>query len=170
MSKLSVKKPFTVLVMVIVMLLLGGVSLSKMKLDLLPEISMPYLVTIVTYPGASPEKVESQVCEPLESVLGTVSGVKNVMSVANENYGIVQLEFQDDTNMDSAMVRVSSAIDSIEEVLPEECGTPSIIEISTDMMATQYLAIAYEGMDIEELSKFVEEKITPQEMIYITLN
>lgn len=162
MSKLSVKKPFTVLVMVIVMLLLGGVSLSKMKLDLLPEISMPYLMTIVTYPGASPEKVESQVCEPLESVLGTVSGVKNVMSVANENYGIVQLEFQDDTNMDSAMVRVSSAIDSIEEVLPEECGTPSIIEISTDMMATQYLAIAYEGMDIEELSKFVEEKITPQ--------
>lgn len=162
MSKLSVKKPFTVLVMVIVMLILGGVSLSKMKLDLLPEISMPYLVTIVTYPGASPEKVESQVCEPLESVLGTVSGVKNVMSVANENYGLVQLEFQDDTNMDSAMVRVSSAIDSIEDVLPEECGTPSIVEISTDMMATQYLAIAYDGMDIEELSKFVEEKITPQ--------
>lgn len=162
MSKLSVKKPFTVLVMVIVMLILGGVSLSKMKLDLLPEISMPYLMTIVTYPGASPEKVESQVCEPLESVLGTVSGVKNVMSVANENYGLVQLEFQDDTNMDSAMVRVSSAIDSIEDILPEECGTPSIVEISTDMMATQYLAIAYDGMDIEELSKFVEEKITPQ--------
>lgn len=162
MSKLSVKKPFTVLVMVIVMLILGGVSLSKMKLDLLPEISMPYLMTIVTYPGASPEKVESQVCEPLESVLGTVSGVKNVMSVANENYGLVQLEFQDDTNMDSAMVRVSSAIDSIEDILPEECGTPSIVEISTDMMATQYLAVAYDGMDIEELSKFVEEKITPQ--------
>lgn len=162
MSKLSVKKPFTVLVMVIVMLILGGVSLSKMKLDLLPEISMPYLMTIVTYPGASPEKVESQVCEPLESVLGTVSDVKNVMSVANENYGLVQLEFQDDTNMDSAMVRVSSAIDSIEDILPEECGTPSIVEISTDMMATQYLAVAYDGMDIEELSKFVEEKITPQ--------
>lgn len=162
MSKFSVKKPFTVLVMVVAMLILGFVSLSKMKLDLLPEISMPYLMVIVTYPGASPEKVESQVCEPLESTLGTISGVENVYSVANENYGMIQLEFQDDTNMDSAMVRVSSAIDSIEDTLPEECGTPSIMEISTDMMATQYLAVSSEGMDIEELSKFVEDKITPQ--------
>lgn len=162
MSKFSVKKPFTVLVMVVVMLILGFVSLTKMKLDLLPEISMPYLIVIVTYPGASPEKVESQVCEPLEATLGTISGVENVYSVANENYGMVQLEFQDDTNMDSAMVRVSSAIDSVEEMLPEECGTPSIMEISTDMMATQYLAVSMEGMDIEELSKFVENKITPQ--------
>lgn len=162
MSKLSVKKPFTVLVMVVVMLILGFVSLSKMKLDLLPEISMPYMITIVTYPGASPEKVEAQVCEPLEATLGTVSGVKNVYSIANENYGLVELEFMDNTNMDSAMVRVSSAIDTVEDLLPEECGTPIIMEISTDMLATQYLAVAYDGMDIEELSKFVEEQIKPQ--------
>ena len=161
MSKLSVKKPFTILVMVIVILILGGVSTSKMQLDLLPEVSLPYLLVITTYPGASPEKVEAEVCEPLENALGTINGVKNVYSVCNENYGLVELEFQEDTDLDSAMVKVSSAINSIESILPEESGTPSIMELSTNMLATQYLAVGYDGMDMERLSQFVEDTVVP---------
>ena len=161
MSKFSVKKPFTVLVMVVVIVILGIVSVVKMQLDLLPEISLPYLIVVTTYPGASPERVEAMVCEPMESELGTISGVKNVVSVSNENYGLVELEFQEGTDLDSAMVKVSSALDLLSASLPDECGVPSIIEISTDMMATQYLAIGYEGMTIEELSRFSEEVVVP---------
>ena len=105
MSKYSVKKPFTVLVAVVMLLVLGIVSFTKMTTDLLPSISLPYILVITTYPGASPEKVENDVTQVLESALGTVNGVENVTSVSNENYSMITLEFAEDTNMDSAMVR-----------------------------------------------------------------
>lgn len=76
MSKFCVKKPFTVFVAVIIALTLSAVCLTKMATDLLPEMDLPYMMVITTYPGASPEKVESSVTEPMESALGTVTGVK----------------------------------------------------------------------------------------------
>lgn len=161
MSKFSVKKPFTVLVAVIAAITLGIVSLTKLQLDLLPDISLPYLIVITTYPGASPEKVEEEVCKPMESALGTINGVKNIYSICNENYGMVELEFQDGTDLDSAMVKVSSALNSLESYLPEDCGTPSIMEIGTNLMASIYLAVSMEGMSAEELSQFVEKDISP---------
>ena len=161
MEKFSVKKPFTILVMVVAIIILGFVSLSGMTTDLLPKMSLPYLLVITTYPGASPEKVESSVSEPVESALGSISGVKNVYSMSYENYGIVELEFADGTDMDSAMVKVSSALDSVKSVLPEECGSPNIMEISMDMMASVYLAASYEGKDIQETSQFVEDTLIP---------
>ena len=161
MDKFSVKKPFTILVMVVAIIILGFVSLSGMTTDLLPKMSLPYLLVITTYPGASPEKVESSVSEPVESALGSISGVKNVYSMSYENYGIVELEFADGTDMDSAMVKVSSALDSVKSALPEECGSPNIMEISMDMMASVYLAASYEGKDIQETSRFVEDTLIP---------
>lgn len=161
MEKFSVKKPFTILVMVVAIIILGFVSLSGMTTDLLPKMSLPYLLVITTYPGASPEKVESSVSEPVESALGSISGVKNVYSMSYENYGIVELEFADGTDMDSAMVKVSSALDSVKSVLPEECGSPNIMEISMDMMASVYLAASYEGKGIQETSRFVEDTLIP---------
>jgi multidrug efflux pump subunit AcrB len=97
MIKTSVKKPFTVLVAVIMVLVLGVVSLTSMTTDLLPPMSLPYLIVVTTYPGASPEKVEAEVVRPMESALGTISGVSNVYSTSAENYGMVQLEFEDGT-------------------------------------------------------------------------
>ena len=161
MEKFSVKKPFTILVMVVAIIILGFVSLSGMTTDLLPKMSLPYLLVITTYPGASPEKVESSVSEPVESALGSISGVKNVYSMSYENYGIVELEFADGTDMDSAMVKVSSALDSVKSALPEECGSPNIMEISMDMMASVYLAASYEGKNIQETSRFVEDTLIP---------
>ena len=111
MSRFSVKKPYTVFVAVVICLILGVVSFTRMSTDLLPEFSLPYVVVVTTYPGASPDKIESTVTEPLESGLGTVNGVENVTSTSNENYCTVMLEFAEDTNMDSAMVKLSNALD-----------------------------------------------------------
>lgn len=159
MIKSCVKKPFTVLVAVIVCLTMAAVSLTEMHTDLLPEMSMPYMVVITTYPGASPEKVESTVSQPLEEQLGTVSRVKEVSSTSSENYSMVMLEFEDDTNMDSSLVKVNAAIQQAN--LPEECGKPNIMEVSMDMMATQYLAVDYEGKDLYQLSDFASDKLQP---------
>lgn len=161
MIKYSVKKPFTVLVAVIIVLVVGFVSLTGMKTDLLPEMSMPYMLVITTYPGASPEKVEENVTKPMEGTLGTINGVENVTSNSAENYSMVMLEFAEDTNMDSAMVKVSSAVNQIESVLPDTCGTPNIMEIGMDMMATMYASVSYDGKDIYELSDFAENTVVP---------
>ena len=161
MSKYSVKKPYTVLVAVVLVLVLGFVSFTKMTTDLLPGINLPYMMVVTTYPGASPEKVESSVTEPLESALGTVTGVENVTSTSAENYSMVMLEFDEDTNMDSAMVKVSSAVDQVAGQLPDLAGTPSIMEITPDMMATMYVSASYDGKDIYDLSSFAEEELLP---------
>ncbi|MCD7919279.1 MAG: efflux RND transporter permease subunit [Clostridiales bacterium] len=161
MVKQCVKKPFTVLVAVIIALVLGAVCMVRMTTDLLPEMSLPYMVVITTYPGASPEKVEANVTELLESALGTVSGVENVTSSSAENYSMIMLEFEDDTDMDSAMVKVDSALQDVESALPDLCGAPNVMEISMDMVATMYVSVDYEGKDIYELSDFVEDIITP---------
>ncbi len=161
MEKFSVKKPFTVLVGVIMVLVLGFVALTSMAMDLLPSISMPMLIVITTYPGASAEKVEADVTTLLESSLGTITGVTDVTSTSAENYCMVQLTFEDDTDMDTALVKVSSAVQNVTSYLPDDCGVPSIMEISMDMLATMYLSVAYEGYDVYELSSFVSETITP---------
>ena len=118
-------------------------------------------MVVTTYPGASPEKVESSVTAPLESALGTVTGVENVTSTSAENYSMVMLEFDEDTNMDSAMVKVSSAVDQVAGQLPDLAGTPSIMEITPDMMATMYVSASYDGKDIYDLSSFAEEELLP---------
>lgn len=159
MTKYSVKKPFTVFVAVVLLLVLGVVSFTKMTTDLLPHMNLPYVIVATTYPGASPEKVEKDISEPLEAALGTVNGVKKVQSVSNENYSMVVLEFEDDMNMDSAMVKLSTAINELE--LPESAGKSSIMEISPDLMATMYVSVDYDGKDIYELSDFCEKTVIP---------
>ncbi|MBQ8662686.1 MAG: efflux RND transporter permease subunit, partial [Eubacterium sp.] len=160
MAKFSVKRPFTVFVAVVVVLLLGVVSFMRMTTDLLPQFNIPYVMVITTYPGASPEKVESTVTEPLEAQLGKQNGVKNVMSTSSENVSMITLEYEEDTNMDSALVKMASAIDLV--ALPDEAGTPMTMEMSMDMMATMYVSVAYEGMDIYELTDFVQDVVTPE--------
>ena len=159
MPKFSVRKPFTIFVAVVACIMLGFVSFTRMSTDLLPDFNIPYIMVITTYAGASPEKVESTVTEPLESELGTLNGVENVTSSSNENYSIVTLEYTEDTDMDSAMVKLSAALDQV--TLPDGAGTPITMEMSMDMMATMYISIDYEGMDIYELTDFTEETVIP---------
>ncbi len=161
MEKFSVKKPYTVLVGVIMVLVLGFVSVTSMAMDLLPSISIPTLIVITTYPGASAEKVESDVTMIMESGLGTISGVTDVTSTSSENYSMIQLSFEDSTDMDTALVKVSSEVQNLTAYLPDGCGTPSIMEISMDMAATMYLSVSYDGYDVYELSDFVSGTITP---------
>ena len=162
MPKYSVKKPFTILVAVILVLVLGFVSLMGIQTDLLPAMNLPYLLVITTYPGASPEQVETDVTQPLESALSTLNGVKNVTSQSNENYSLIYMEYQESTDMDSAMVKASTAVNQLGDTLPDMAGTPTLMEISPDMMATQYVAVDYDGMDIYALSDYVNETVLPQ--------
>ena len=143
MPKFSVKRPYVILVAVMMVLVLGGVSFSKMTTDLLPNMNMPYMMVITTYPGASPEKVETELTDVIENGVGTVNGVKEVTSTSSENYSMVVLEFEDDTNMDSAMVKVTSAVNQLD--LPDNVDNPMVMELSADMMSTMMVSVDYKG-------------------------
>ena len=111
--KFSVKKPYTVLVAVIMVLVLGFVSLAKMSADLLPNISLPYIVVMTTYIGASPETVETVVTEPIESAMATISNIENISSTSSENYSMVMLEFTQTADMDSISLEIRESLDQI---------------------------------------------------------
>ncbi|MGN0301867.1 MAG: efflux RND transporter permease subunit [Anaerotardibacter sp.] len=164
LSRFSVKRPYVIIVAVIICLIVGGVSLSKMKTDLLPEMDLPYMAVITTDPGASAEKVEKEVTNVLEGSLSKVSGVTGVASTSSDNFSMIFLSFEDGTDMDSALVKISSAVNMVSSQLPETAGSPNYLEMSSDMMATLYVAVTYEGKDIYEISEFNENTLVPQLM------
>ena len=161
MEKFSVKKPFTVLVAVIMVLMLGFVSISNMQTNLLPDVNTPYLMVVTVYPGASPERVESEVSDVMQNALGTVAGVEKVTATSAENYSLLLMQFSDDTDMNSAMVKVSNKVDQTTASLPSNCLTPSIIEYSLNMNAFMTVAVSREGSDVYDLSEFVSDTLVP---------
>ena len=161
MEKFSVKKPFTVLVAVIMVLMLGFVSISNMQTNLLPDVSTPYLMVVTVYPGASPERVESEVSDVMQNALGTVAGVEKVTATSAENYSLLLMQFSDGTDMNSAMVKVSNKVDQTTSSLPSSCLTPSIIEYSLNMNAFMTVAVSRDGSDVYDLSDFVSDTLVP---------
>ena len=161
MEKFSVKKPFTVLVAVCMVLMLGFVSISNMQTNLLPDVNTPYLMVVTVYPGASPERVESEVSDVMQNALGTVAGVEKVTATSAENYSLLLMQFSDDTDMNSAMVKVSNKVDQTTASLPSSCLTPSIIEYSLNMNAFMTVAVSREGSDVYDLSEFVSDTLVP---------
>ena len=161
MEKFSVKKPFTVLVAVIMVLMLGFVSISNMQTNLLPDVNTPFLMVVTVYPGASPERVESEVSDVMQNALGTVAGVETVTATSAENYSLLLMQFSDDTDMNSAMVKVSNKVDQTTASLPSSCLTPSIIEYSLNMNAFMTAAVSREGSDVYDLSDFVSDTLVP---------
>lgn len=161
MSKYCVKKPYTVVVAVVMVIVLGVISFMNMVTDLLPAMELPYVVVVTTMPGASPEQVESQITAPLEAGLGTVNGVANVTSTSSENVSTVVLEFDGGTNMDSAMVNLSTAVDQVRGALPDTAGNPMLLQISPDMLPVMIAAVDMEGMDVYQLTDFASETVIP---------
>ena len=161
MGKFSVKKPFTVLVAVIMVLMLGFVSISNMQTNLLPDVNTPYLMVVTVYPGASPERVESEVSDVMENALGTVAGVESITATSAENYSLLLMHFAEGTDMNSALVKVSNKVDQTASSLPSSCLSPSIIEYSLNMNAFMTVAVSREGSDVYDLSDFVNDTLVP---------
>ena len=162
MPKFSVKKPYTVLVAIALVVVLGVVALSRMTTDLLPSMSMPYAIVMTTYPGASPEEVEEGVTKPIESAMATTSNIKNVSSVSSENYSMVILEFEQTANMDSVTIEMRESLDQITGYFPDSAGNPIIMKINPDMLPIVIAAADVDGLDRAGLSQYVESSLIPE--------
>ena len=163
LSKASVKKPYTVVVAVIVVLILGIISFMNLKTDLLPSIDLPYVVIMTNYPGASPEEIETIVTKPIEQSVATVNNIKNVSSISRENASIVILEFNRDTNMDSAIIEINAMLDLIKPVWDDySISSPMTMRLNPDMLPVMVSAVDVENLDIAQISEMVKEKIIPE--------
>ena len=162
LSRYSVKKPYTVVVAVVLVIILGVVSFTKMNTDLLPSMNLPYAVVMTTYPGANPETVETVVTKPVEQSMATVSNIENVSSVSRENMSLVILEFAETANMDSATIEMRENLDQISSYWDDSVGKPVIIKMNPDMMPVMVAAVEVKDMESTEITDYVTNEIEPE--------
>ena len=159
MPKYSVKKPMTIFVIVVIIIALGVVALMGMTPDLMPSIDLPYVVVMTTYPGGTPEEVETTVTKPLEQSLATVENLKRMQSVSGANYSLIMLEFENGTDMNTSIVNVLQNTDLIEGSWDDTIGSPYIMKINPNMMPITIAAVDMQGYTTEELSTFVKDTL-----------
>ena len=160
-SKFSVKKPYTVIVAVVLVIILGIVSFTKMTTDLLPSMELPYAIVMTTYQGASPETVETTVTKPVEQSMATISNIKEVNSISSENMSMVILEFEGDTDMNAVSLDMREKLDMIKGYWSDEVGNPTIMKLNPDMMPVMVTAMDSDKLSNTELSELINDKIAP---------
>lgn len=162
LSKISVKKPYTVLVGVVLIIVLGVMSLRNMSTDLLPDMELPYAIVMTTYPGASPEEVESTVTKPVEQAMAGISNMKKVSSISNSNVSIVILQFNDGADMNTATIDMRESLDNISASWSDSIGSPTIMKINPDMMPIMVAAIDCDKTDRYQLVDKMNKDILPE--------
>lgn len=161
-GKFSVRKPYTVLVAVVLVIVLGIVSFTKMTSDLLPNISFPYVLVMTTYPGASPETVEMVVTKPVESSMATVSNIEEISSVSNENYSMVILQFAQSADMNAVSLEIRENLDQIRSYWDDSVGNPIIMKINPDMLPVMIAAVGGKDMSAAEITDLTNDTIVPE--------
>lgn len=162
LSKHSVRRPYTVLVGVILIVVLGYVSFTSMQTDLLPDMTLPYAVVYTTYPGASPEEVESIVTRPVEQSMATISNIEQISSVSSENISVVILEFSQSANMDAVTIEMRESLDQIEGYWDDSIGSPIIMKLNPDMLPVMVSALEAGDRSQSELTDLVNNEILPE--------
>ncbi len=159
MSKFSVKKPLTVFVAVIAVLVLGVVAYLKMTPDLLPNMDFPYVMIMTTYPGASPEKVEQELTKPLEQSMSTLEHIKEVTSTSSENYSMLMLEFEEDVDLDTIGVDIQQNISSLQAGWDDMVGAPYVLKINPSLLPVMVAAVSMDGKDNVQLTQFLDDAL-----------
>ncbi len=150
LTEVSVNRPVTVAMFFAGIAVIGIIAFTYISVDFLPSIQVPELIVQTSYPGASPEEVEKQISEPIESILGTVGGVKRVISISREGLSLVRLQFYWGTDIDYAMLEVREKLDIIRSSIPDEAGRPTILKIDPSSESIITIALTYKTGDFSE--------------------
>lgn len=161
LSKFSVRKPMTILVAVVMIIVLGCISFTRMTTDLLPSMDLPYVAVITACPGSGPERVETTVTRPLEQVLSTTNGIEAVTSVSSENSSMIVLQFAQGTNMDSAMIDLNTNIGMVSGSFEDTVAAPMMLRINPDLMPVMVASVDMDNTSLEELSRLLANELQP---------
>jgi HAE1 family hydrophobic/amphiphilic exporter-1 len=157
----SVKRPVGVIILALVMIILGGVSLTGLKVDLMPDLDLPIAVVATPYNGAAPQEVENLVTRPLEGALSATEGLDTMQSMSAQNQSIIFLMYDFDTNLDVVMLDLRERIDMVRQTLPDGAGSPSVMRFDPNQMPIMQIGISAD-MDLTRLTYIADETIIPR--------
>src|SRR5699024_5486242 len=160
-TSFSIKRPVTIFMAIITILMFGVVSFFKLNVDMLPSFNLPMLMVVTAYPGAGPSEIESIITDPFESILLTTTNIENINSVSSEGSSMIMLEFKEDTDMDFASIEVREKIDMIKPLLPSEASAPTVMKMNPNMMPIMNFGISVEGKDLSQLSSYANDVLAP---------
>ena len=158
----SVKRPVTILMLFIGLILIGLISSQNLGLDLLPDLSFPMSAIMVSYPGVAPQEIENMVTIPLEEAIGTIQGVKKISSFSREGSSVVLMEFNWGTDMDMSAINIREKIDQVKGYLPDDASDPIIIKFDPSLMPILVLGVDSEEKDLQKLQEYAEDIIKPR--------
>ena len=159
MPAFSVKKPLTVYVVALAILILGVVAYLKMTPDLMPNMDYPYVIVVTSDPGASPESVEEEITKPLEKALATLDQLKTIQSSSQNSVSMVVLEFENGANMDSLGIDIQQKVSAVQGQWDDSVSSPYILKVNPSMIPVMVAAVSSSDMDVHELSDFVDDEL-----------
>ncbi|MGG5462158.1 efflux RND transporter permease subunit [Clostridium sp. B9] len=160
-TSFSIKKPITIFMMLMMVMMFGVVSYFKLNVDMLPAFDLPMLMLMTQQPGAGPEEIEEGVTKPLEAVLSTVTNMDSIKSVSSEGSSMIMIQFQDGTDMDFAALDVREKVDMVKGFLPEEVMNPMIVKMNPSAMPIMTIGIGIEGYNLSSLSEWADDVLKP---------
>ena len=159
LHELSVKRPIAVIMAVLIFVVIGAYSLSMLKMEAMPEMELSMAIVSTTYANVGSEEIENLITKPIEGAVSSVSGAKGITSQTSEGSSMVMVEFSQGTDMDKAVSDMESRIDMISAILPADADEPMVLKLDTSMIATAMLSVSYEGYDMPQTKKFVEDNV-----------
>lgn len=159
LHEISVKRPVAVIMAVLIFVVIGLYSLSMLKMEAMPDMDLSMAVISTTYRNVGSEEIENLITKPIEGAISSVSGIDTIASQTSEGSSLVMVQFNTGTDMDKAVSDMETNIDMISSMLPEDADDPMVIKIDTDAMATAMMSVSYEGYDLVQTKKFVEDNV-----------
>lgn len=157
-SKISINRPVTTVMMVLVIVLVGSVSLMGIPMDLMPDIEFPVAIVFVQYPDAGPEEVESMVTKPIEQALASVENMETIASMTMENTSIVMVQFAMKTDMNFATLDMREKIAMVEGFLPSKASTPMVLKMSMDFTPVMQIYVSADK-PLYEINREIEDNV-----------
>lgn len=159
-SKTAIMRPVSTIMLMLIIVVLGAVSFTRLPIDLYPRMELPYAMVMIQYPNAAPTEIENLITRPVEQQIATVENIKAIYSYSMEGSSIVLCEFESGTDMNFASLDMREKVDIIGDYLPDNAAEPMILTMDPTMMPVSQLYVSGD-LSNEELNAFVEEEVIP---------
>ena len=157
----AVRRPVTTIMIFVGVVVLGLFALTRLPIDLLPDMQINRVMVVTSYSGAAPEEVENNITKPIQNVLNGINGVKHITSQSKENVSVVTLELREGLDIENAINDTRDKISAITEALPDGAGTPNIIKFGMDDMPILMLSVKSEASSKSLYKILSDQVVTP---------
>ncbi|WP_313755645.1 efflux RND transporter permease subunit [Tissierella sp.] len=156
LSSFAVKRPVTITMMVLVVVIFGAISLAGLPIDLYPEIEIPVAIVSTSYSGAGPQEIENLITKRIEGAIATVGNIDTINSISSQGSSIVIAQFNTGTNMDFATLEMREKVDLVKGALPDDATQPMVIKIDPNSMPIVQIALSTNG-SLSSLQSLAED-------------